>query len=150
MLPCFNMTTSPCTNQEEEMVFQFCVEERTELHRVRTSTPSNTFEMNWKADCEPDVYPTSSADLTDAFVADWRANPCSQFPKSRAADPCCMSPLITLSLQFMSSLHCPHNKKEKKVSLNNIQSRAAIKQRDKKLKVFNHWPTFDIYTNCQH
>jgi hypothetical protein len=41
----------------------------TDLHRALTSTPSNTFGINWNADCEPGlIAPTSVPDLTNALV----------------------------------------------------------------------------------
>ena len=45
----------------------------TGLHRALTSTPSNTFGMNWKADCEPGlIAPNQLPDLTNALMAEWK------------------------------------------------------------------------------
>ena len=37
------------------------VEELDSLHRALTSTPSNTFDINWNADCEPGLIAQISA-----------------------------------------------------------------------------------------
>ena len=48
----------------------------TGLHRALTSTPSNTFGMNWNADCEPGlIAQTSVPDVTNALVAEWKQVP---------------------------------------------------------------------------
>ena len=50
---------------------EISVEKLDGLHRALTSTPSNTFGMNWNADCEPDINrPTSVPDLINAPVAE--------------------------------------------------------------------------------
>jgi hypothetical protein len=41
------------------------------LHRALTSTPLNTFGLNWNVVCEP----TSASDLSHALVAEWKQVP---------------------------------------------------------------------------
>ena len=52
----------------------------TGLHGALTSTPSNTFGMNWNADCEPDIIAQHQLpDLTNALVAEWKQIPAAMF-----------------------------------------------------------------------
>ena len=52
----------------------------TGLRRALTSTPSNTFGMNWNADCEPDLIAQHQC-LTSrmVLVADWKQIPAVMF-----------------------------------------------------------------------
>ena len=48
----------------------------TGLHRALTSTPSNTFGMNWNANCETALIAHHQCpDLTNALVAEWKQIP---------------------------------------------------------------------------
>ena len=53
----------------------------TGLHRTLTSTLSNTFGMNWNADCEPGglIAQHQCADLTNALVTEWKKVPSVMF-----------------------------------------------------------------------
>jgi hypothetical protein len=52
---CFSKTMSPCTKRGpySNGLSRLVWKNLTGLHRVLTSTPLNTFGMNWNADCEP-------------------------------------------------------------------------------------------------
>ena len=49
------------------------------LHRALTSTPSNTFGMNWNADCEPDLIAQHQCPTSRMFVAEWKQIPAAMF-----------------------------------------------------------------------
>ena len=55
VLSCFSMTMPPCTKRgpHSDGLLRSVWQNLTGLHRALTSTPSNTFGMNWNADCEP-------------------------------------------------------------------------------------------------
>ena len=54
-LSCFSMTMPPCTRRGpyRNDLLRSVWKNSTGLHRALTSTPSNTFGMNWNTDCEP-------------------------------------------------------------------------------------------------
>ena len=54
-LSCFSMTMPTCTKRGpyRNGLSRSVWENLAGLHRALTSTPSNTFGMNWNADCEP-------------------------------------------------------------------------------------------------
>ena len=54
-LSSFSMTISPCTKRGpySNGLSRSVWKNLTGLHRALTSTPLNTFGMNWNADCEP-------------------------------------------------------------------------------------------------
>ena len=55
---CFSMTKPQCTKQGPyRNSLRSVYKNLTGLHRTLTSTPSNTFGMNWNADCEPGLIP---------------------------------------------------------------------------------------------
>uniref|UniRef100_A0A0E9X3C5 Uncharacterized protein n=1 Tax=Anguilla anguilla TaxID=7936 RepID=A0A0E9X3C5_ANGAN len=47
----------------------------TGLQRALTSTPSNTFGINWKSKCKPGLIGQSVPDLTNALLAEWKRIP---------------------------------------------------------------------------
>jgi hypothetical protein len=51
----FSMTMSPCTKRGpyRNGLWRSVWKNLTGLHRALTSTPVNTFGINWNADCEP-------------------------------------------------------------------------------------------------
>jgi hypothetical protein len=52
----------------------------TGLHRVLTSTPTNTFGMNCNVNSEPGlIFPTSVPDLTNDLVAERKQVPAEMF-----------------------------------------------------------------------
>jgi hypothetical protein len=55
----------------------------TGLHRALNSTPSNTFGMNWNADCQQGlITSTSGPDLTNAVVDELKQFPAAMFQSS--------------------------------------------------------------------
>ena len=54
-LSCFSMTMPPCTKRGpyRNDLSRSVQKNLTGLHRALTSTPFNTFGLNWNADCEP-------------------------------------------------------------------------------------------------
>jgi hypothetical protein len=53
---------------------------KTGLHIALTTTPSNTFGMNWNADYKPDLIARQSVpDLTNDLVAEWKQAPAAVF-----------------------------------------------------------------------
>ena len=54
-LSCFSMTKPPCTKRGpyRNGLSRLVWKNLTDLHRALTSTPSNTFGMNWNINCEP-------------------------------------------------------------------------------------------------
>ena len=70
------MTIPPCPKRDpyRNGLLRLVWKNLTGLHRGLTSTPSNTFGMNWNTDCEPGlINPTSVPDLTNALVAEWKS-----------------------------------------------------------------------------
>ena len=49
------------------------------LHRALTSTPSNTFGMNWNADCEPGLIAQHQCLTSLMLVAEWKQVPAAIF-----------------------------------------------------------------------
>jgi hypothetical protein len=66
------MTMPPCTKwgPYKKCMLRIVWNNLTGLLRALTSTPSNTFGMNWNTDCELNL-PTSVPNLTNAFVTEW-------------------------------------------------------------------------------
>ena len=48
-------------------------------NRALTSTPSNTFGMNWNADCEPDLITQHQCLTSLMLVAEWKQVPAAMF-----------------------------------------------------------------------
>ena len=81
-LSCFSMTMTPCTKRGpyRNGLSKTVWKNLTSLHRALTSTPSNTFGMNWNADYEPNLitqhqWPTSLM----LYVAEWKQIPAAMF-----------------------------------------------------------------------
>lgn len=55
--------------------------EETRPQRALTSTPFNTFGMNWNTDCELNLIAQYQCLITDANVAEWDEKLCHQLPK---------------------------------------------------------------------
>ena len=64
----------------QKWLVEIGVENMTGMHRALTSTPSNTFEINWNTDCEPGLITQHQLpDLTNALVAEWKQVPAAMF-----------------------------------------------------------------------
>ena len=48
-------------------------------HRALTSTPSNTFGVNWNADCEPSLIAQHQCLTSLMLVAEWKQVPSAMF-----------------------------------------------------------------------
>lgn len=53
--------------------------EETRPQRALTSTPFNTFGMNWNTDCELNLIAQYQCLITDANVAEWDENSATSF-----------------------------------------------------------------------
>ena len=51
----------------------------TGLHRALPSTPSNTFGINWNADCEPGLIAQHQCPTSLMLVAGWKQVPAAMF-----------------------------------------------------------------------
>ena len=72
-LSCFSMTMPTCIKRVpyRNGLLRSVWKNLTGLRRTLTSTPSNTFRMNWNADCGSNR-PTRVHDLTNALAAEWK------------------------------------------------------------------------------
>ena len=80
-LSCFSMTRSLCTKRGpyRNGLSRLVCQNLTCLHRVLTATPSNTFGMNWNADCEPGLIIQHQCSTSLMLMAEWKQVPAAMF-----------------------------------------------------------------------
>ena len=76
-LSCFSMTMPPCSKRGpyRNGLWRTVWKNLTGLHRALTSTPLNTFGMNWNTDCEPGLIAKHQCLTSLMLVVEWKKSP---------------------------------------------------------------------------